>query len=220
MSANAVGEEALRRHRTAIDAARDAGARRILYTSHMGAEPASPFAPMPDHAATEALLAGSGVPFTSLRNGFYASTVPRLIGEATQTGRLVAPADGPVSWTAHADLAQAAAIALAEPERFDGPTPPLTGAEALDLADVATLLTERTGREITRITVDDDVWRDGLVAHGVPSDQADMLVGMFVASRQGAFAAVDATLSELLDRAPAPLSDVLRTCSRTGPASS
>src|SRR5688572_33454293 len=37
VSAAATGEEALRRHRAAITAAVEAGARRILYTSHMGA---------------------------------------------------------------------------------------------------------------------------------------------------------------------------------------
>src|SRR4051812_29393754 len=49
VSAAATGEVALRQHRTAIDAARAAGVRRIVYTSHMGANPASAFAPMPDH---------------------------------------------------------------------------------------------------------------------------------------------------------------------------
>ena len=51
-----------------------------------------------------------GTPFTALRNGFYADTVRLLLGRALETGELVAPADGPVSWTAHADLAEAAAI--------------------------------------------------------------------------------------------------------------
>ncbi len=53
VSAASTGDTALRQHRAAIAAARDSGARRVLYTSHMGANPASPFAPMPDHAETE-----------------------------------------------------------------------------------------------------------------------------------------------------------------------
>src|SRR4051795_5665261 len=74
VSAATTGEAALRQHRTAIEAARNAGAERIVYTSHMGANRASAFAPMPDHAATEATLEASTVPFTSLRNGFYAAS--------------------------------------------------------------------------------------------------------------------------------------------------
>jgi NAD(P)H dehydrogenase (quinone) len=79
---------------------------------------------MPDHAATETMLRDSGVPFTSLRNGFYATTAVMLIGQALASGRLAVPEDGPVSWTAYADLA-AAAVVLAD-GGFDGHTPALT----------------------------------------------------------------------------------------------
>lgn len=185
VSAASTGDTALRQHRTAIAAARESGARRILYTSHMGANPASPFAPMPDHAETEAALRASGVPYTSLRNGFYAATTVMLLGAALKTGELSAPEDGPVSWTAHADLAEAAALALVEEGRFDGVTPPLTGAEALDLAEVAALASSITGRTIKRVTVTDEEYRAGLVSHGVPTEQADLLVGLFQASREG-----------------------------------
>ncbi|AGZ43029.1 NmrA family NAD(P)-binding protein [Actinoplanes friuliensis] len=198
VSTDKSGEEALSQHVAAIDAAVAAGAGRILYTSHQGAGDDSLFAPMPDHAATERYLAKTGTPFTSLRNGFYAGTVQQLLGRALQTGELVAPADGPVSWTAHADLAEAAAVILADEGRYDGPTPPLTAPEALDLADVAAILTDLTGRTIRRVVADDDEWTAGLVGHGVPAEQATMLLGMFHASRRGEFATTDPELVGLL----------------------
>ncbi|MER7642446.1 SDR family oxidoreductase [Streptomyces sp. NPDC126522] len=209
VSAASTGDTALRQHRAAIAAARDSGARRVLYTSHMGANPASPFAPMPDHAETEGVLGAAGVPFTSLRNGFYAATTVMLLGSALETGELVAPEDGPVSWTAHGDLAEAAAIVLAEEGRFDGVTPALTGAEALDLADVAALASSVSGRTIKRVTVSDDEYRAGLVSHGVPEGQAELLVGLFRASRAGEFAEVSPVLGELLGRAPVSVGEVL-----------
>ncbi len=208
VSAGTTGEGAVRQHRTAIDAARAAGAGRILYTSHMGANPASPFPPMPDHAATEALLRGSGVAFTALRNGFYATTAVMLLGRAVETGELAVPEDGPVAWTTHADLAATAALALVE-GGLDGVTPALTGAEAFDMAGVAALASALTGRPIRRIVVSDVAYRDGMVARGVPEAAADMLVGLFAASRQGAFAPADPTLARLLDRPATPLRDVL-----------
>jgi NAD(P)H dehydrogenase (quinone) len=201
VSAAATGEAALRQHRTAIDAARAAGVRRIVYTSHMGANPASAFAPMPDHAATEALLADSGLAFTALRNGFYASSGRMLLGEALETGELAAPADGPVSWTAHDDLAEAAAIVLTEEGRFEGPTPPLTGSAALDLAGLAA---EVLGRPIRRTVLTDAQYQEAL-----PGPVAAMLLGLFAASRAGEFAAVDPTLGELLGRPPLTVRDVL-----------
>ena len=209
VSGATTGEDAVRQHGAAIQAAREAGAKRVLYTSHMGSNAASPFAPMPDHAATEALLQASGMAFTSLRNGFYAASGLMLMGDALQTGRLIAPQDGPVSWTAHADLAEAAAIALTGEGRLDGLTPPLCASEALDLAGIAAIASELSGRPVTRVTVTDEEWRAGLVSHGVPEPQADMFLGLFLASRQGEFAAVDPTLEGLLGRPPMSMRDVL-----------
>lgn len=201
VSAATTGEDALRQHRAAVEAARAAGVGRVVYTSHMAASPTSAFAPMRDHAATEDLLAESGVPFTALRNGFYAASASMLLSQGLATGRLAAPADGPVSWTTHADLAEAAATVLVE-GGGDGPTPALTGSEALDLADLATLAAELTGRPVTRTLVTDAEHRDSLVGHGVPAPAADLLLGLFAASRQGEFAEVDPALERLLGRPP------------------
>ena len=210
VSADTIGEAAVRQHRTAIEAAKAAGARRILYTSHVGVHPSSPFPPMPDHAATENALRDSGVASTSLRNGFYAATTVMLLRGALRTGELAAPQDGPVSWTAHADLAEAAAIVLTDEGGFDGPTPPLTGSEALDLADVAAIASEFTGRPIKRVTVTDEQYQADLDSHGMPTPQAEMLVGLFAASRQGDFSPVDPALADLIGRPPTPLRDVLK----------
>src|SRR5690606_3806064 len=51
-NARARGGDALAQHRRAIEAARRAGVRRIVYTSHMAASASSAFPPMHDHAAT------------------------------------------------------------------------------------------------------------------------------------------------------------------------
>ncbi len=210
ISVDKMGDECVRQHRAAIDAAVAAGARRILYASQMGAKPASHFQACRDHAATEEALRTSGVAYTSLRNGFYASSALHFLGHAAESGQLVLPADGPVSWTAHADLAEAAAVILAEEGRFDGPTPPLTGPQALTFDDIAKLATEVTGRAIARTIAPDDRFRDQLTGSGVPAETADQLLGIFAASRAGEFAAVDPTLTSLLGRDPVPMSSVLR----------
>ncbi|MFI0239129.1 NAD(P)H-binding protein [Streptomyces sp. NPDC016845] len=210
VSTDSTGESAVAGHRAAIAAAVRAGARRVLYTSHMGAGATSPFPPMPDHAATERALRDSGIAYTALRNGFYAASAVMMLGDALRTGRLVAPQDGPVSWTAHADLAEAAALVLAGAGRFDGPSPALTGADSLDLADIAALVSDLAGRTVERVIVPDAEYHAGLIAHGAPAPQADLLLGLFRAGRQGEFAAVDPALASLTGHAPTPLRDVLK----------
>jgi uncharacterized protein YbjT (DUF2867 family) len=78
-------------------------------------------------------------------------------GQIGVTGELILPEDGPVSWTAHADLAEAAASALTEEGRLDGITPALTGPQALDFAAVDPALGHLLGR--TPVT-----FRDALAA--------------------------------------------------------
>lgn len=86
-----MGETAVRLNRTAIEAAKAAGADRVLSTSHMGANPGSAFAPMHTHAATEATLQELGLAFTALRIGFYASSAALQLGRALETGELAVP---------------------------------------------------------------------------------------------------------------------------------
>ncbi|XRQ08719.1 NAD(P)H-binding protein [Actinomadura welshii] len=210
VSTDQSGDAAVAQHAAAIDAARDAGAGRVLYTSHQAAAGDSLFAPMRDHAATEHYLAKTGLPFTALRNGFYAGTVPHLLGRALETGELVAPADGPVSWTAHADLAEAAAIILADEGRFEGPTPPLVASAALDLTDIAAVLTDLTGRTVRRVVVDDAEWAASMTGHGLPAQQVDLLLGMFQAARRKEFAVVGPELENLLQRASTTVHSLLK----------
>ncbi|WP_030902848.1 NmrA family NAD(P)-binding protein [Streptomyces sp. NRRL F-5126] len=210
VSVDKMGEECVEQHRTAIEGAVAAGARRILYTSQMGASASSRFQACRDHADTEEALRACGVPFTSLRNGFYARSAAHFLVPAVDSGRITLPADGPVAWTAHADLAEAAAAILADEGRFEGPTPPLTGGQALTFDNIADVATEVTGRTMTRTTVPDGAFREQLAGQGVPAEAAEQLLGIFAAARAGEFATVDPTLSALLGRAPITLREVLR----------
>ncbi|NKI41207.1 NAD(P)H-binding protein [Streptomyces physcomitrii] len=208
VSVGRTGESALRAHRAAVEAAASAGADHLFYTSHQAAGAASAFSPMHTHAATERLLRESGLPWTSLRNGFYASFAAALLPAALESGELVLPEDGPVSWTAHADLAEAAAVALTE-DGPQGPTPGLTGAEALDMAEVAVLASELAGRPIRRVVVPDSVYRESLRAQGLPEEAAELYLGMFAASRAGEFAEVGPELPKRVGRPATTMREVL-----------
>ncbi|WP_431689476.1 SDR family oxidoreductase [Hahella sp. NBU794] len=209
VSANTLGEEALRLHRNAIDAAKQAGVKRILYTSHMGAREGSLFAPADQHAGTEAYLAKSGVAYTSLRHGFYAESCLNMIGDGLKSGDLRTPEDGPVSWTARSDLAQADAEIIIDSENWNGSTPPLTASQAWTMADIAALASDITGRRIRHVVVPDQEWLDAKMAAGMPKIYAELLLGSFQASRRGDFATTHPALENLLSRPAKTMRDVL-----------
>jgi NAD(P)H dehydrogenase (quinone) len=207
-NAAAYGGDPIAQHRAAIVAAQEVGVRRLFYTSHAAANESSAFPPMRTHAQTEAMLAKSGLAWTALRNGFYADAAIRFLGD-WKSGIVRAPADGKVAWTAHRDLAEAAAEILAGEVEVDGPTHPLTAAQALNLSDLAAIGTDILGKSIDRQVIDDERYQSELEARGVPSALADMTLGFYRASRLGEFTTVDPTLEALIGRRPTTMREVL-----------
>lgn len=197
-----------RRRGTAIDAAVDTGAQRILYTSAHGTAFDTPYPPLAIHAATEQHLAASGIAWTSLRNGFYGDPA-QLVGAWQETGVIAMPADGPFSWIDRRDAAEAAAAILTVDDPFDGPID-LTLPRPVTLADFATSASELSGRQIERVVVDDETWVAGATASGTPEAVARFTLSMFQATRTGHFSGTDPTLSRLLGREPRSIFDQLK----------
>jgi uncharacterized protein YbjT (DUF2867 family) len=195
-------------HRNAIEAAVAAGARRILYTSQHRAVAASPYPPAAIHAATEELLAGSGVAWTSLRYGFFAPSFDAMLGPWRESGLISAPADGPIPWTAPADLSEAAAAVLSGDRSFDGALTLISG-QAVTLDDFAEIVSELGGRPVERVVVDDRQWVADQKSKGVPEQVARFTLTMFQAAREGYFAERDPLLAELLGRDPRSVADQL-----------
>ena len=201
VSSNDPKADAVSLHRTAIGAAVHAGVGRILYTSHQGAAPDSPFGPARDHAATEEILAGSGLAWTSLRNGFYTHSLEWLLGPWRETGVIAVPADGPVSWTARADAAEAAAVILTSKGQYAGPTT-LTASAAPTFTEIAEIASLVTGRDITCTVMDPEAWVSEQVGSGRPEFVARFTLSMYQAAAEGFFAGVDPLLRQLLRREP------------------
>ncbi|WP_010523819.1 NAD(P)H-binding protein [Nesterenkonia sp. F] len=207
VSSSDVTADVVTQHRTAIDAAAEAGARRILYTSAHGTGFDTPYPPLAIHAATEQHLAATGVPWTALRNGFYGHP-GQLLGRWQETGAITKPADGPFSWVDRRDAAEAAAAILTSDAAFDGPVD-LTLPSPVTLADFAAAASEITGRHVERVVVDDEEWVAEEVANGTPEGAARFTLSMFQATRSGHFARSAPMLTQLLGRAPRSIADQL-----------
>lgn len=207
VSSNDVTADVVAQHRTAIDAAAAAGAKRILYTSAHGTGFDSPYPPLAIHAATEDHLATSGVSWTALRNGFFGDP-GQLLGPWQETGLIAKPADGPFSWVDRRDAAAAAAAILSSDSPPEGPVD-LTLPSPVTLADFATAASELTGREIRRVVVDDEDWVASEVRSGVPETLVRFTLSMFQATRTGHFSQSDPTLTRLLGREPRSIAEQL-----------
>ena len=200
--------DAVALHRTAIDAAVAAGVGRILYTSHQGAALGTPFGPGRDHARTEDLLAASGIPWTSLRNGFYAHSLGWLVGPWRETGVISVPVDGPVSWTAREDEAEAAAVIIASDGAYEGLTT-LTANAAPTFTDVAEIASAVVGQTVRSEVLGVEPWVAAQVAGGRPEGMARFALGMFEAAHEGFFAGTDPLLTTVLGREPRTVHDEL-----------
>ena len=208
-NASASGGDPLAQHATAIAVAQDIGVERIFYTSQIASSLTSLFPPARTHAATEQMLAQSGLAWTAMRHGFYAESALAMNWRGFASGTLAAPADGKVSWTTHDDLAAADARLMAGPEVFEGPTPPLTWPEAIDLAGLADIAQAVLGKPVTRHLLEDKDMISSAEASGVPSDRIAIMMGYYRAARAGEFAQVDPTLARLLGRPPQLMADFM-----------
>ena len=208
-NARTYGEDPLQHHETAIKVAKELGVERIFYTSQTASSAQSLFPPARDHAATEAMLAASGLAWTALRHGFYADSAIGMNEHGFASSRLVGSADGKVAWTTHDDLAEVDARLLAGQEIFEGTTPPLTGSEALALADLAQMASTMTDRTITRETISEETLLHHLENADVPAPVRRVIQGYYRAAKAGEFAVVDPTLARILGRAPRLMRDVL-----------
>ena len=200
-------------HARAIDAARDAGVRRVVYTSMISPGTENPALIAESHRATEEHLRASGIEWTILRCGFYADFQVFEAAEALGSGRLVHNrGDGRCAYVARADIARAAAAVLVE-DGHDGAMYELTGPESLSADELAELYSRVGGRPVEPVSLDDDAYlralggaTDGHVQYGLA-----LAVSLGQAMRLGLHAAVTDDIERLTGRAPQRVADLLET---------
>ncbi|GAA0220232.1 SDR family oxidoreductase [Castellaniella daejeonensis] len=203
ISSSEVGRR-LAQHRHAIDAARAAGVRRIVYTSLLHAD-ASPLSLAAEHQGTERMLKDSGLAWTILRNGWYTENYTGAIAGALAGGALVGSAgQGRIASAARADYADAAAVAVSE-DGHEGKTHELAGDAAYTLDELAAEISRQTGRTIPYRNLPQEDYAAILVSHGLPSELARAIAGWDVDASRGALFDDGCQLSRLIGRPTTPL---------------
>ncbi len=207
ISASEIGKRAAQHHNV-IAAAKEAGVKRIVYTSLLHAD-SSPLDLAVEHHATETELKGSGLPLTILRNGWYTENHTAWIGAALSGGAFLGSAGaGKVSCAPRADYAEAAVVTLTG-EGHVGKTYELAGDDAYTLGELAAEISRQTGKAIPYRNVAETDYAATLAGLGLPEGLAKAIAGWDVCASQGALFDDGRQLSRLIGRPTTPLSSVV-----------
>jgi len=211
-------------HRNAINAAKAAGIKHVVYTSVAGIHPRNPTLSASDHIITEADLRASGLDFTVLRNATYAEVLPEIVvGTAVRTGKWYqvqgAGRLAPVSKT---DVARCASRILQDPGFHAGAVYEISGPELLTFRQIVAIASKSTGTPIEYIEVTPEQRFEIWDALGVPRKYSDTmaahpdahmwaseeLVSAEVAFGQGFHGILTDHVSFITGRQPRPLAEV------------
>jgi len=205
-------ERRVAQHRAAIDAAKAAGVRHVIYTSGSKPAPPNPAAVAPSHHATEQALAASGLAFTVLRNSLYSEYQAAEARRALDTGLLVHNRGaGRVAYVAREDCAAAAAAVLVR-GGHEGATYDVTGPESFDAAALAALYGALGRRAVATRRIDDAELVAGLVgssADGHLRYGAELVASFGRAIREGYLDVQSDAVAKLAGRPPRTLREVL-----------
>ncbi len=163
-------------HQNVIDAAKESGVKRIVYTSLLHADTSS-LGLAEEHLATEHALKESGIPYTILRNGWYTENYLGSIAGAIASGAFVGSAgEGKISSAARIDYAEAAAVVLTS-EGHQGKVYELAGDNYYILADLAAEVSRQAGKSIPYNNLQEEEYADVLKSIGLPAGLAEAIAG-------------------------------------------
>lgn len=200
-----------RQHGALVAAADEAGVRRVVYTSFIGAQtqPENPLTP--EHGTTEDQLEASDIPeVVVLRNGYDQENLLGGLDGMLESGVMVgASGEGRIGAAARDDLAEAAVVALTDDAIAPGAYE-LTGPD-LTTAELAAQVAEGAGRPVRYQEVSLEDFRAGMVAAGLPEPVADMFTAVERSAATGSMAGGGSEdLARLLGRAPTTVAETVR----------
>jgi NAD(P)H dehydrogenase (quinone) len=171
--------ERIPEHRNAIEAAKKAGIKHIVYTSTAGIHPQNPTLSASDHIVTEDDLRRCGMGYTIMRNACYAEVFPTVAAQPVlRSGEWVqVEGNGKLAPISKDDIARTAVACLLDPARHDGAVYEITGPDLVSFRDIAAMTSEVYGVPIQYRSVSVDERYAMLDAMGVPRKFTDGMDG-------------------------------------------
>lgn len=166
-----VGEKRQNAHRRAIDAAKAAGVKQIIYTSLVNAgDETNPSVEKKDHIYTENYIKDTGLDYIFLRNSQYAEA---MITNYFTYVKLVSPltnsqGDGLMAYISRVDCAKAVAYALHRGGEYEKATLDINGPELMTISRFCEYGNQATGNNVTYKEITDEENYRVFDAMGVP----------------------------------------------------
>ena len=226
-----VGERP-RQHGNAIDAAKAAGVRHVVYTSIVdGGNPDHPAVEQHDHYATEQKLRASGMDWTILYNSQYSEAVATaMAGVALATGSKPDNCgEGRIAFVSRDDCV-AVAVGVLTQEGHENRAYNVTGPELLTVPQAMALASEMAGKPVEVVQVDDEgmyryfdsigaVRTPDLLTPDTPIPWAsEGMVTFGQAIREGYFDVISDTVEQITGRKPRTLRSVFEQYREGWPA--
>jgi NAD(P)H dehydrogenase (quinone) len=188
----------LRQNLNALEAARKAGVRHVVYPSFLNAESPQVEHSRLVHLPTEQALRASGLGFTILRHALYADVLVGDLAETLATGALHRPGgEARCAYVARADLGLSAAQVLMRDEP-SGRVYSETMERTYSGGEVAALISEVFGKPVRYEAVAVAEWPHYVTAKwGMPLELSMSMIGTFTAIEAGEFDRVSADYREI-----------------------
>jgi len=194
------GPELARLDGNAVDAAKAAGVAHVVLLSVLAAETESGLQLHQWHRESEKKLEASGLAWTFLRPGAFASNALSWIPSIKAQGVVYSPAgDGQSAPIDPRDIAAVAVKALTTPGH-EGKAYTLTGPELLSTADQVAKVGAAIGRQLLFLDAPVEGARKGMLKAGMDPRLVDALLELLGNVRAGNTAFVSPTVAEVLDR--------------------
>lgn len=193
-------EQRIGQHFHALQAAKEAGVRRVVFASFMAATPESRFNIAPFLLYAESKLRLSGLDWTIARDGMYLDPIADWLPELMRMGRLPYPVrEGRVAYLCREDLARALAAACID-ERHSQQVYRLTGSRAVSMPELAEVISRVTGKAIRFDSVSEDEFVEICRAGDEPEEMISALLSMYRAVDNGEFEEVTDDVTTLTGR--------------------